>query len=103
MLISLLPGQQKRCVFREKTEREASEDKHLLVCEQFNFFLYCLTKKKKKPDHIKNSHLQNDRRVREYSSWVIKPLCSSSHQLTWKGKLCVQMTRLWLQQQRSSR
>lgn len=47
MLISLLPGQQKRCVFREKTEREASEDKHLLVCEQFNFFLYCLTKKKK--------------------------------------------------------
>lgn len=46
MLISLLPGQQKRCVFREKTGREASEDKHLLVCEQFNFFLYCLTKKK---------------------------------------------------------
>lgn len=32
-------------MFHEKTEFDASEDKRLLVCEQFNFFLYCLRKK----------------------------------------------------------
>lgn len=99
MVIFLLLSQQKRSVFHENTEREASED--LLVCEQFDFFPYCLRGENPQIP-IKNRNLQNDRRALQVGSWVSEPLCPSSCQLTRKGKLCLQMTWLWLQSERSS-